>query len=77
MSTQSNAIQIKDKLCYSIAETADLLGISYNNVRILIQKNIIPSIMLGEKRVLIPAAGLRELIEKKLKEAKDNGNKET
>jgi excisionase family DNA binding protein len=50
------------KLCYSIAETAELLGISVCLTRELVRQKKIPSLKLSERRILIP----RLLLEKML-----------
>lgn len=52
------------KLSYSLQETAEVTGLSYNTVRKLVRTGEIPSVKLGEKRILIPADGLLDCLNK-------------
>ena len=56
---------IDKRLCISVPEAAELLGISRNNAYELVKRGELPSIKLG-KRKLIPKVAL----ERKLLEAK-------
>lgn len=56
--------KLLEKLAYSLRETAEVTGLSYNTVRTLVKTGKIPSVILGEKRILIPADGLRACLNK-------------
>ena len=51
-----------DWLAYSIGEAAEMLGISPNSVRRLIERGDLRTARLGERRVVVPAAALRGLL---------------
>jgi excisionase family DNA binding protein len=51
----------RNRLAYSVAEVAALLGLSTRHVSTQLKSGAIPSIRLG-RRVLIPVAGLDDLL---------------
>lgn len=53
-----------EKVSYSLQETAEITGLSYGTVRKLVRTGEIPSVKMGEKRVLVPADGLRACLNK-------------
>ena len=55
-------IKLTDKYSFSLAETAQLIGVSYNTLRRLVRSGDIPSVRVGEKRILVPADGLRKYL---------------
>lgn len=54
---------IDTRLCLSVPETAELLGISRNNAYELVKRGELPVIRLG-KRLLIPKVALDKMLEK-------------
>ena len=56
---------IDNRLCITVPEAAEMLGISRNHCYKLVKEGVIPSIRLGG-RIVIPKIGL----DKKLAEAK-------
>jgi excisionase family DNA binding protein len=52
----------QQRLTLTIPEAAKLLGVSQQNVRTAIRDEIIPSLQLGERRVVIPAHALFALL---------------
>lgn len=50
------------KLAYSIAECANVLGISVCLCRELVRQHKIPSLRLGERRIIVPKAALEKLL---------------
>ena len=50
------------KLCYSIAETAGLLGLSLCLTRELVRQKKIPSLKLSARRILIPRCSLETMV---------------
>ena len=55
-------MEAKEKLTYSVEETAERLGIAPNTVRRMLKKGQLPSIKAGD-RWLIPVAALTKLLE--------------
>jgi len=54
---------METKLVYSIREAAGLLGISRGLCYSLVKQGKIPSLSLGERRVVIPKAALERMLE--------------
>ena len=54
---------IDNRLCLSVPEAAELLGISRNNAYELVKRGELPVIRLG-KRLLIPKVALDKMLEK-------------
>ena len=54
---------IDNRLCLSVPEAAELLGISRNNAYELVKRGELPVIRLG-KRLLIPRVALDKMLEK-------------
>ena len=57
---------IEKRLCITVPEAPEMLGISRNFAYELVKRGELPSIRLGEKRILIPKIAL----EKRLEEAR-------
>ena len=57
---------IEERLCLTVPEVAKKLGLSRNFTYELVKRGELPSIRLGEKRILIPKIAL----EKRLEEAR-------
>ncbi len=51
-----------EKLVYSVREAAEALGISYTNLRKLVQDGVIPSVRISPRRIVIPLDNLREYL---------------
>ena len=51
-----------EKMTYSVPEVANILGIGRNLAYQLVQKGDIPSIRLGEKRLVVPRNVVNELL---------------
>ncbi|MFC1986392.1 helix-turn-helix domain-containing protein [Chloroflexota bacterium] len=51
------------RLCVSVTEVAEMLGLSRNNAYDLVKTKQLPSIRFG-KRILIPRAALEKRLEK-------------
>jgi len=58
---------IDKRLCITVPEAAEMLGISRNYCYELVKRGLIPSIRLG-KRILIPRAALEKMLEKGVKQ---------
>jgi len=56
------------KLAYSIAECANVLSISVGLCRELVRQHKIPSLRLGERRIIVPKAALEKLLSEAEKE---------
>ena len=52
------------RLCISVPEAAMMIGISRNNCYDLVKEHKLPSIRIGEKRIVIPKAALEEFLKK-------------
>lgn len=50
-----------DRLTLSIAEVAEVLGISRNHVYMLVRTEELPSLRLG-RRIVVPSAALAQLV---------------
>lgn len=53
-----------EKLVYSIKETAWMLGIAESAVRALCHREDFPAIRVSPRRIVIPAQGLQEWLNK-------------
>ena len=60
MSTSSDVVSRQPEF-YTLQEAATVLNVDPRTLRKAIDDGFIPSVMLGEKTVRIPVAGLREL----------------
>ncbi len=58
-----------DKLAYSAAEVAALLGVSRPTVYALARRDNFPSFHVGDRRLLISAEGLRRWVAEQAGEA--------
>jgi len=52
-----------EKLAYSVPELATALGIGRNVAYELVQREDFPAIKIGERRIVVPADGLRRWLE--------------
>ena len=52
-----------ERLCLTVPEAAEMLGLSRNNAYKLVKEKQLPSIKFG-KRILIPRAALGKMLEK-------------
>jgi len=55
-------------LAVSPTEAAKMLGIGRNLVYLLIKQGDIPAIRLGERRILVPVEGLKQLLKQEPKD---------
>lgn len=63
-----------EKICYSVKEAAQLIGVSSSVLYREIREKNFPAITIG-RRVLVPEKMIREYVEKKIQEAKNDEQK--
>jgi excisionase family DNA binding protein len=61
---------IDKRLCITVPEAAEMLGISRNFAYELVRRGELPVKKLGEKRRVIPRAALEKMLESAAKECK-------
>lgn len=58
--------QKNERLAISVAEASEVLGVSRNLMYKMVHEGIIPSIRLGERRIVIPLATLDQYLREKV-----------
>ncbi len=62
--TKKAKLPVENKLAVSVCEAAELIGVGKTTVYSLIEQKKFPYVRIGDKRIIVPVAGLQEWLKK-------------